>query len=433
MPAPSAPSAGDTVGNLNDRVRLTLGSDEIVIAESWDVQESVLSNPTSWTMELGWGRTSAALLKAYPPGTPYRLYVGGALQMTGTVDGRGAKQSPGSGTSLRFRGRDALAPLESSDITAQVTFANPTYPELVWHALQAVGIAPKTPLTLVAAPDGNGQVSTALLGGGTMTMTSAGGIPVLRTSNAANRSIKAGVKITEVAPVRTVDEYLALPSGVIGVQKVDLQGKVSESWHRFVRRYLDRAGLFLWAAADGGIILTQPNIQQKPAYAIVRRRSGNTSNVIGMDFDDDTSRRHSSYVIYSRGGGKKHGPAKAKGEFADDEMNAYGLDRPGCIRDATAQSGAEAAFLARRRLCEERRSGWRLSYTISGHTLPVNTQAGAARATVVHDTLVHVEDDELGLMGNFYIEAVRKRRGPETTAELHLVRPTDLVFGGPDT
>ena len=416
-----APSVGDLVGNINDRVQLHLGNDEVVIAESWEVRESVLSQPASWTLEMGWGRTSADLLAKYPPGTPFKLYVGSTLQATGVTDGRGMRQSAGGGTTLRFHGRDALAPLESSDIVSQVTFTNPTYPEIVWHALQAVSIAPSTPLKLVAAPDGNGQVSS----------DKRNGVPILRTSNASNRSIKAGVKVIEVAPVQTVDEYLALPTGVIGVQKVELQGKVSETWHRFLRRYLDRAGLFLWAAADGSFVLSQPNAQQDPAYAIRRRRAGNTTNIVATYFDEGVAHRHDSYAIFGRGGGAKLGPAKAKGAFADEEMTeVYGLLWPGCVRDATVKSPAEAAYLARRKIAEERRSGWALTYTISGHTLPVSTTTGAARATVIPDTVVHIDDEELGLNGNYYVEGVRRRRGPETTTEINIMRPADLVFGG---
>ena len=44
------------------------------------------------------------------------------------------------------------------------------------------------------------------------------------------------------------------------------------------------------------------------------------------------------------------------------------------------------------------------------------------------DTVVAVDDGEYGIQGNYYIERVVFRRGPETTTELTLQRPEDLVF-----
>lgn len=404
--------ASDTVGNINEAVRLELGGEEILIAESYDIQESVLTQPSAWAIQLGWGGVARDLLAKYPPGTKYQLFIGDDLQSTGWIDARGASQPPNGGTTIRFRGRDALAALQSSDVVSNLTLANPTYPEIVWNALQKVGLAPTT----VQWSKDNPAVTA-----------------VLKSSNAANRSLKAGVKIVEILPVLTVDEYLAIPTGVIGVERAEIQTKVSERWHAFVRRYLDRAGLFLWAAADGTFILSQPNANQQAAYQLIRRRSGNVSNVVAFDYEDDTTHRHSEYTVFSRGGGKKHGRAKVHGSFDDAEMeNVYGLIRPGAIRDAVVQSAAEAAYLARRRLAEERRTGWRLSYTLSGHTLPTSSHANSSRAIVVPDSIVHVDDEEIGINEDLYVESVRRVRGPQTTTEIHLMRKDDLFFGGPD-
>lgn len=399
----------DTTGGIQDRIRLVLGGDEVVIAEAWDVQESVLSQPCAWAIETGWGDVAADLLKRYPPNTPFQLYVADAKQYTGKLDSRGAHQPPGSGTTIRFRGRDALGPLESSDVVAELDIAGATYPRIVWKALQLVGLAPKEQAD-PPPPNTPGAI--------------------LQYSNAANRSIKSGVKIAEILPVIVVEEFLAGELSIGGESSGQCRAKVGQSWHAFVRHYLDRAGLFLWADADGNFILSAPNVNQKAAYQIVRRRGRNKSNVVAMSFEDDTSRRHTDYTIYSRGGGKKHGAAKAKGSFVDSEMVDYGFSYPGCIRDSFVQSSAEAAYLARRKLAEERRSGWKLSYVISGNRLQV--YGGSETAIVTTDTIVHVDDEELGLDGDFYVESIRRRRGPQTTTEIHLMRKEDIIFGGAD-
>jgi prophage tail gpP-like protein len=406
------PYVSDTTGDINDRVRLVLDGSEVLIAESWDTVDSVLSQPSAWSLELGQGNVVSELLKKYPPHTPYELFIGNAQQFTGRIDARGAAQPPGGGTTVRFRGRDALAPLESSDIKAELSIEDPTYPRIVWKALQAVGIArmddPEPP-----PPDGNPE-------------------NLLKYTNVANRSVKAGVKVVEILPVVTVTEFLAGKLGIGGESTGQCRGKVGTTWHSFIRHYLDRAGLFLWAAADGTFVLSAPNINQKPVYEIVRRRNVDFSNVVGMSFDDDTAHRHSDYTIYSHGGGKKHGASKAKGSFTDSEMVDYGFDYPGCLKDSFVQSADEAAYLARRKLSEQRRSSWKLTYTVRGSTLPVYKGANGARAVVTTDTIVHVDDEELGIVDDLYIESVRRRRGPGTTTEIRLMRREDAVFGGVD-
>lgn len=388
----------DTIGSRDDRIRLILNGDEILIAESWDHVDGIMEQPTAWSMRLGWGDIAAAILRKYKKGQTFQIYVGDALQGTGRIDKLGASQPPGEAATVTIGGRDMLARLHDAGVIAQQSFKDVTYLELVTRALEAVGFKS----------------------------------PKIAASNAANRQVKAGVPVTQVAAPRTVDQVLQEGVGfVTGVVTQELQAKVSETWHQFIRRYLDRAGLFLWCAADGTFVLSEPNGKQAPLYQIIRRRGdpNKQANVLGMDFEDDATQRHTEAIIYGRGGGKRHGPAKAKGSFSDDEMLALGYDQPIAFKDANVHNDQEAAFFARRKLAEERRSGYRLIYTLSGLRLPTLASSGTAWAVVTPDTVVSVDDEELGIKGDFYIESVRRQRSPQTTTTVRLMRLIDLVFG----
>ena len=394
----------DDIGSLEDSVRLQLNGDDIVIAESWDVAESVFAQPATWAMQLGSSSVARELIQKYPKRTPFRLLVGGAVQMTGTLDAVSAGQSVGGPTLVKFRGRDALAPLHDSFVRAEQSFSDSTYADLVRRALKECGLNPDA----------------------------------LRASNAANRKAKAGVVVTQSQEIShlTVEEILSSfdkPGTVtLGATTIrEQQSKANETWHEFVRRHIDRAGLFLWAAADGTFILSQPDGAQAPTYRLVRPAEGSNggSNVLSMEFDDDSTHRHSEAIIYGKGGGRKHGRAKSKGGFVDKEMTAAGYDQAVVFRDVNVQNGSEAAFFAQRKLAEERRSGWRLEYVIAGHTLAAISGNGSDRAVVVPDTTVEVIDDEIGINGVFYIEAVRRQRSPQTTTSIRLMRLTDLIFG----
>lgn len=416
--------ASDLIGALDDSVRLQLGNDEIFTAESWDVTESVFAQPNSWAIRLGSGYVAADVLARYPLGknqqrTPFALYVGGAPQMSGYLGGRGAQQPPGGATTVVFHGRDALQPLHDTFVDAHQDFSNYTYVDLVVFCLKRCGIN--------VTKDPNGPA------------------PRLLAENDANRAIKAGVSFRKQGnkTVLHIDDILAGRGLNPGILEHRQEAKVNETWHHTVRRYIDRAGLFLWATASGDFVLGQPHAAQPPIYAIVRDPATSASQgvggqrfpaVIAMDFNDDASHRHSTVTVYGRGGGKKAGRAKALVAEADSEMVEFGYGlQTMTYHDVGVKTPYEASFFANRKLAEERRDGWRLDYTISGHTLPAIDGSGD-RYVVTADTTVQVIDNELGINGVYYISDVRRQRSEGgTITHFRVARPSDLVFGGTDT
>lgn len=401
----------DQIGALGDTLAVVLNGERVVTAESWEHTEGILSQPCGWSMRLGWGDVARGLLQQYPKGTPFELYIGSARQATGKIDGVGADQPEGGATTLTINGRDALAKLHDSYVEAEVGVNVSTYADLAWHALQQVGIAPS---------------------GKPIDPT------ILQVDNNANRQIKTGVPVIAILPHRTPEEILEnaeLGGPSAGAVHTVPQARLNETWHQFLRRYLDRAGLMFWAGADGSFVLGAPNGNQAATYNLVRRtgQPKQGANVVGCKYKDDATHRHTEAVIYGRGGGRILGRVKSKGKFVDQELLDAGYTKQAIVyRDAQVHSTAEAAYFARRKLAEERRGGWTLEYTIAGLTLPFAGN-GNARAVLVPDTVVAVQDDELGLSDNYYIETVTRRRAPQTQTTIRLMRIGDLVFGGPGT
>lgn len=398
----------DDLGTDNDTLGVVLNGEKVLASEGWESTECVLSQPSNWWIKFGWSDVAAGLIQKYPKGTPFNLFVGTNKQATGKSDGVECDQPAGGASSVRLHGRDLLAKLVDTSVKAQVPVAVGTYADLVWYALQAVKLVPS------GARDPN----------------------ILKSDNVANLQIKGGVPIQQILPHRTVQEIIDDVGSVAGANAGTVsttpQAKVGETWMRFVRRHIDRAGLMLWAAADGTFVLAAPNGNQAPSYQLVRRAGdpNATGNIVGCHFKDDATGRHTECVIYGRGGGKALGRVKAKGGIVDQEMidSGYG-DQPLVFRDRNVRTSTEAQFLAHRKLAEERRRGYEVSYTISGLTLPYLPSGGNDRAVVVVDTVVAVLDEHLGLEGNFYVETVTRRRSPETSTTLRLMRTADLIFG----
>jgi prophage tail gpP-like protein len=390
----------------DDRVTIRANGREIVQAESWDVQESIFHTPAAWTLRLGSSEIAKDILDRFPKGAPYELYVSGILQMTGTIDGR---HCGGKATQVTLKGRDALAKLHDTGTELTRSFKDSTYSELVGWAMEQAGMS----------------------------------ADLLTHSNFKNRQLKAGIPIAELEAsvfsdvVNTETVTSAKPGETVGnIVRQDHQSRIDESLLTFVRRLLDRAGVMIWASAEGDIILGLPNASQKPAYRIVRRlkKSGVTfegGNVVDYDFTDDATQRHARVAVYGKHGGRHAGRGYAKGAYVDEELvNApnIGYSSVVCYRDVDVQSEKQAEFYARRKLAEERRDGWQLSYTISGHTLPAIGSGYRAIPTI--DTAIEVIDEVLGLADVFYVEGVRRERNPETTTTLRLMRKGDIPLGG---
>lgn len=379
----------DARGGIDDRVRLELGGREVLIAESYEVSASILSQPARFSLRLGSGATARELAVRFRPNTPFKLYVGDTLQQTGHTDGFHLDQSVGA-TEITIFGRNDLAPLHDGEVESEESHIRDTFDGLVRKALVAVGIDPTR----------------------------------LKSSAAAKK------------PVPTVSH---------------MQTRVGDRWYSFLRRYLDRGGLFLWCKPDGTFSLDVPNIKQPPTYRILRRRGAtrNAVNVLRAAWAVDTSQRHSSITVYARSGGRKFGCSQAVGAVIDDQMvndppdprssvparpdSAFGIkNRVRTVRDSNVSSIAQAEHLANRLLAEERRESWRLEYTLAGHTTP-SLVNGGGRAVWTPDTLVEVVDDEFGLNDTYWIESVEHRRAPQTETTIRLLRRKDCLFGTSET
>jgi prophage tail gpP-like protein len=393
------------LGGYQDQVLLRLGSEDLKIVESYEVKAGVLQQPGAFTIRLGWGKTAAELIKRYPPGTPFELYIGPTLAMSGLTYGRAQPSS--NFTQIEIKGRDYLAVLFDDEIQREYAFTDETYFKLTRKILNVVGLKEDT---------GDGQ------GGPTRF--------VLDDNNDNNRAVVSRVK----AKPRQKGEIIELiPTGATtGAGKVfykSLKARTGTRWFDFLQEQYKFVGLFLMATGSGNFVLFRPRADMDPVCSITRTRGATRKqgDAISCRFQDDTTMRHAAYIVYGRGGSGKEGRDQILGSYVDDEMVAYGFRNCRTITDDDCKSNAEADYIARRTCAEERRAGWQLSYTVSGHTYP-SQQANGSFGVWVPDTVCRVDDDELDIHGNFYVESVTYARAPETTTEITLMRPQDLIF-----
>lgn len=396
-------------------VRLLLDGVEAPIALDYEVHAGVLEIPAAFSMTIGHAGLTAELAHRFPPYTPFELRVGDTTVQVGDTDGLALAGSAGS--AIRISGRDPTKWLVDTQIRAERTFAEKTFFQLTELALLEVGLD-----TSVIALD-----------------------------NIANRKAITGVqRIEELGPTTTTGaETDAGTAGGTAQQRTvyrTIKAEIGTTWWDFLAAQYRRAGLFLWSDVAGSFVLSRPK-PTSPIYRIARRRTGQNGpgdvTVVGMpDWSHDTTKRYSECEVIGRAGGGKGGRGRVSARHFDADMvallNADPADRadggkrqkPLIIKDDKVRTKEQAAFLARRKVAESRRNGWKLSYTVAGHTAP--SLRGGGRAIWQPDTCVEVIDDELGIEGPMYVESVVYRRTPETTTTVNLLRVEDLVFAEED-
>lgn len=416
----------DSLGGIEDDVAVTIDDGSTTRSlESYEVRHSFFtSQPNVFACRFGSGETAIEIMKRMRPRAEIELKVGGVLQQTGFCDGPEVEVDANTGTTITIHGRDRMSELHDAKCPADRSWKDVTFAQLVNDVLQAA----------------LGNTSYVLFLQG----------------NAVNRKVISGGGATTAAEDAAEDIKPAL----IGTssQGKQLHIKAGEKWFDFLKKELDRAGLFLICGASGEFILCKPNGTQRPLYRILREPSSTrkTASATRVHFRNLTHKRATVYEVLGKGGGKGGvggGAAAApdapddvkaalttagarrslRGLFVDEEMKAFGYPetRIQTFRDNRITSIKQAEFLARFHAAHARREGWELVYTVAGHTTP--GLRGGQRLVWAVDTTVEVVDPELGIQGTFWIETVAFKRAIAggTTTEIHLMRPDDLVFGDP--
>jgi len=374
-----------------DVITLVLSGREVVLCETYTVKVAIFTQPAAFSLKLGDNDAAKKILSAYPPGTPFQLKINDLTIQTGRID---SLSTSGAATAVVINGRDNLALLHDGYVEQEVTYKDISYHDLVRKRLDAQGLAGLS----------------------------------LRSTNEANRRKITGGDIRQLAPPRNVEQLkIETDSGGFTVKK-ETQAHLGERDYEFLRRHLDHGGLYLWCAGDGSFVLSEPNPAQAPLYALTRNyEKPYGCNILEEHFTNDTSSRFSEFLVYLKAS-KKGVRATATAKATDDEMVAWGFTRRMVMKDVNADTPEKAKFWALRKMRETRRQGYRLSYTVRGHTTTSLTGGQGKKVAWAPDTIVTVYDDKLGFNGtDFWIEGVTFNGDPATTTTLDIMRTHDVL------
>ncbi|HKO46633.1 MAG TPA: hypothetical protein VJV79_02865 [Polyangiaceae bacterium] len=397
--------------NANDVISVHLNGQELgfgvgdetglAIIESYEVKLSVFQQPSAITVRLGWGGNVDALAKYAKPNSPFTFSIAGTKILTGVVYSRGVPTA--QSTCLELKVRDYMARLFDDEIQDEISFNNKTYFSLTRTVLNIVGMTeqPNT-FKLLADNDANRAV----------------------ISRAKGKKRKPKNKSQVIEQIET-----GVGAGGAKIVRTTIKANVGTSYYNFLQEQYKLAGLFLWCTADANFVLARPTADQEPAYTILVREGQQLTagRMVDRVYEDNATQRHTGYIVYGRAGTGTEGRTKLVGSYVDAEMAGYGFSHNRVIHDDDVKSQAEADYVARRACAEERRQGWKLEYTVSGHILP-STKGTNGYLIWAQDMVCRVDDDDLNIHQKFYIQDVTFRRNPHMTTTIALMRPEDLVF-----
>lgn len=392
-----------------DTVTVTLGDRDTFILSSYSVTLSVFRQPCTFSATLGDAVLFKHLAAAYPPLSKYQIKINDTLIQTGFIDKISRSGGLGTPTQVQLTGRDPVAKLIGSVVDSERSFKESTYADITRAAMDEVGL---NEVELVASNDAN------------------------------RKAITGSRKVSQDVEPSNLEEQTPAPSSAQTPRESKMVAKtlrtqVGNTWWQFLTEHYRRAGLFLWSTHDGELVLSRPTPDQNHIASLIRGQGFN--NILSDEFSIDTANRHSEFIVYGLGGGGKQGPSRVTAKFIDDEMVEYlnpdpadradggKVKRRQSFRDRKIRSVTEAHSLAVRHICDERREGWHLAYSYMGHSI-VGVD-GKQRVLPAPDTVLMVDDQELGINGPMWVHEVAfDGTSSSTTTKVQLMRTEDVMF-----
>jgi prophage tail gpP-like protein len=378
----------------------------------YDFHQDFLTPSDSWSWSVDLDELSDVDITAITPRARVELYVDDLRQTVGFIDDIRIRSARGSGSIMTITGRDWLSPAVDGHVDPKVRLKpNMSILDVVQASFEPFGMK--------AVADDNTANRNAITGA------------------------KYGVRTTKTGRVK---------KSTLAHQ---LKPYPNEGAFAFASRVTQRAGLWIWPAADGEtVIVGTPEYDQDPRYQLRHRLSdgGVHSNVQESDVVQSGKNQPRAIIATGFGGGGEYAKSTLKGgifnpviQSSDDSdvINAYpeikflGLPTSDVAFEPITEPGARILYLydpeshtqsqlesfIYRELSLCMRQSLQARYTIEGHKL--NGQA------VAIDTIIDVDDDKSNLHTPLWVlgRQMTKDVGGGTRTVLDLIRRGSLIFG----
>lgn len=379
---------------------------------SIDYKQDFLTPSDAWSFSINQDELSDIDKIAIVPRTRVELYVDAQRQTVGYIDDIKIASSRTSGTVMTISGRDWLSPAVDCHVDPKSRFKSTmTYLDVVQEVFGPFGVH------------------------------------VFADDNDANRNAITGSKYG----VRTKKNGSALKS----VINHELKPYPNEGAFAFASRVTQRAGLWIWPAADGQtVVVGIPQFDQDARYQLRHRLDdGTKNNVMDSSVAQSSKDQPTAIIATGFGGGGEYAKSPLKGGIINPVIEAVDVSNivdaypeiqflpiPTATSKAItpiAEPGARPLFkydpeshtqdelnnFLYRELSMCMRKSLQARYTIEGYRL--NQQA------IAIDTIIDVDDDRSNVHSPMWVlgRTLTKDVSGGTRTTLDLIRPGSLIFG----
>ena len=349
---------------MSDSLALQIDGKRIENFLSYKVEADIYTADDAFNLELAKPET---VIKT---GQRCELYVNDQLELTGISDRRVRKYDKG-GLKLTVEGRDLMGLLVDSHCETFPTIQGKKLKDLAEMLLKDIPFINRMP---VIYQDEAAQIRGKLKG------------KKKTVDNPMAAFMETAQRLAHIEPGMTVFEVL--------------------------RIYAASRGLMFWAMPDGTMVFGKPRAKGDPQFSITMSRDGRNNNATSCEETDDISKRFSKVTVLGQQQGHNDIAATdiSSGKTAVDD--SFPFHKPFVTKD---NNDAQSPKMRARFLLEKQRhDGYRLTYTVPGHS-----QNG--RNWQINE-LCRVKDDILGIDGVYLIYGrtleLSRQTGKTTTIKL---------------
>lgn len=338
-----------------------------------------------------------------------------ALQLYGTIK-KLAWSGSRAGTTLNVQGNDLGSELAAASCDPRVTVTSDTvFVDVVRQLcapfgvdVVADGVRARAVASGALVTRGRGEVRRAY--------ARALGVPAGSLSDSLVESLLAGEgggSEGRAADRSRRGHGNGLNAGdVASLSVTDAKPASGETVWEYIDRHARRFGVLPWMSAEGDLVLSAPDYDQEPSYRLLRRiEHGAWNNIIEGGIVYDYSALTSEVTVF----GRTASSDASRSRFHATVTNPTIGYRPLFIHDPSVRSEAEAERRADREIARQNEKYIVLEYEVRDH--------GQGDRYFAIDTIAEVDDEELGISGEWYVvgRTLRKSRKDGTTTRLRLV------------
>lgn len=352
---------------------------------SYSIDSDFLTPTDGWSFTVADQRLHIdAAYSMLQPDKRIEIWIDGTLQMTGIIDAVDWQSSVDGGTTCTVTGRDVLRTLCKANIWPGFAVKKLTVTEVVERVLG------------IYYPDNT---------------------PTLFTDNKANR------QVTGLTGSFSPKDRSAMQKKIIE----SAAAHPNEGAFEFIARNIRRHGLWMWATADGNVVVSGPEYDQEPSYIVSRQRGNRGANWPTASYRYDRTNVPSYVVVRGKATAKEWEKTDVNASFVD-KGGTEGLIEPAYIQTDEAKDKEQCGYYAAQEMSRLKENERVYTVTAVGHRDRVTGNMFAI------DTLASIDDEFTGVRETMYVagRTFRKDNSGGTTTELRCVPLGQIQFSDLD-